>query len=312
MPSRPKISAAEFVQDLRSGLTACELMDKYSLVARELDGVLDQLKKTLGAPAEIYGRTAKNRTHEKTDKIRFLRRHRIDLPVLIYDANNPTIRGEVRDISEKGIGVQKMDIKAPDIKSLVVLANEYFSIDPFGFEAQCRWTSPTTDDRHPLAGFEIVKISEESLKSLGKFIETYANACSVPKAKSVAALSEARVFAATGNGAIWVCPFCEMPQPQEFEECPQCGILVAKYLLRLEATRNKVAEIMEKQPVVKTAAIPKQNSINKATIAVPAQVWKQLEALGGDPHDHLNSALSTYLLRARVSGMDRKDRLSGP
>ena len=57
MASRAKISAAEFVQDLRSGLTACELMDKYSLVARELDGVLDQLKKTLGDPAEIYGRT---------------------------------------------------------------------------------------------------------------------------------------------------------------------------------------------------------------------------------------------------------------
>ena len=106
---------------------------------------------------------------------------------------------------------------------------------------------------------------------------------------------------ATGNGPIWVCPFCEMPQPEQFEECPQCGIIVSKYLLKLEANRNQVAEIIEKQPVVETAAIPKQNFAGKTTIAVPAQIWKQIEALGGNPQEHLNSALSTYLLRARVS-----------
>jgi len=276
-------------------------MDKYCLMARELDGVLDQLKKMLGDPVALYGRIEKNRAHEKTNKIRFLRRHRIDLPVLVYDAQDPTIRGEVRDVSEKGIGVQKMNIKVSDIKRLVVLANEYFSIEPFGFEAQCRWTTPTTDDRHPLAGFEIINISEESLKSLGKFVETYANVQSGPEARSMGRLSGAPASCATENGAIWVCPFCEMPQPKEFEECPQCGIIVSKYLLKLEANRKNVAEIIEKQPVVETAAISKKNSVNKTTIAVPAQVWEQLEALGGNPQDHLNSALSTYLLRSRVS-----------
>ncbi len=248
MASGAKISAAEFVQDLRSGITACELMDKYSMVARELDGVLDQLKKTLGDPAEIYGRTAKKQAHEKTNRIRFLRRHRMALSVLIYDAQDPTIRGEVRDVSEKGIGVQKMDTKVDETKNLVVLANEYFSIDPFGFEAQCRWTSPTTDDRHPLAGFEIIKISGESLKSLGRFIEVYANVQRGPEGGSMGRLFGAPASSATGNGPIWVCPFCEMPQPEEFEECPQCGIIVSKYLLKLEANRNQVADIIEKQP----------------------------------------------------------------
>jgi hypothetical protein len=57
MASRAKISAAEFVQDLRSGLTSCELMDKYSLAARELDGVLAQIKKAYADPAELYGRS---------------------------------------------------------------------------------------------------------------------------------------------------------------------------------------------------------------------------------------------------------------
>ncbi len=29
---------------------------------------------------------------------------------------------------------------------------------------------------------------------------------------------------------LWVCPACSMPQFQEFAECPQCGIIVEKYL----------------------------------------------------------------------------------
>lgn len=31
---------------------------------------------------------------------------------------------------------------------------------------------------------------------------------------------------------LWVCPACSMPQFQEFTECPQCGIIVEKYLER--------------------------------------------------------------------------------
>ena len=68
------------------------------------------------------------------------------------------------------------------------------------------------------------------------------------KARSMRRLSGAPASSATGNEAIWVCPFCEMPQPEEFEECPQCGIIVSKYLFKLEANRNEVAEIIEKQP----------------------------------------------------------------
>ncbi len=302
MPSRAKISTAEFVQDLRSGLTSCELMDKYSLAARELDGVLAQIKKAYADPAELYGRSRLlDEANEKTTKFRSLRRHKIDLPVVIYDSNNPEIRGEVRDISENGIRIQKMDTKLDEIKSLVVLANEYFSIDPFGFQAQCRWTSPARDEAGMLAGFEIINISDESFKSLAKFIETYANIPNGSKAKSADPISEGPASRKTGNKAIWTCPFCEMPQPEEFDECPQCGIIVSKYLSKLESNRREVAETVEKQPLPLVTAIPKQNSLNEKEITIPGQVWKQLESLGGNPHEHFNNALSTYLLRARIN-----------
>jgi rubrerythrin len=29
--------------------------------------------------------------------------------------------------------------------------------------------------------------------------------------------------------AIWTCPACGRPQLQEFDECPVCGVIVAKY-----------------------------------------------------------------------------------
>jgi hypothetical protein len=301
MPSREKISAVEFVQNLRSGLTSCELMDKYSLTARELDGVLAQIKKAFADPAELYGRSRLNEVNEKPAKFRSLRRHKIDLPVLIYDSKDPKIRGEVRDISEKGIRIEKMDTKLDEIKSLVVLANEYFSIDPFGFQAQCRWTSPTKNERGMLAGFEIIEISEESLKSLAKFIETYANAPRGSKVNSVAPVSRGPACREPRNETVWVCPFCEMPQVEKFEECPQCGIIVSKYLFKLESNRSEVVEAIEKQPWTLMPAVPKQNSIKEKTIAISAQAWKELESLGGNPHEHFNNALSTYLLRTKVS-----------
>ncbi len=221
MPSRTKISTAEFVQDMRNGLTSSELIYKYSLRPRELDGVLAQLRKAIADPAELYGRAAANGTNGTRTKFRFLRRHKIELSVLVYDANDPTIHGDVRDISETGIRVQNMETKPDDIKNLIVLANEYFSIDPFKFQAQCRWTSPSDEESDMLAGFEIIEISEESLKSLARFIETYANVPRGSEAKSAASVSRKPASREPRKERVWVCPFCEMPQPNEFEECPQ-------------------------------------------------------------------------------------------
>lgn len=46
-------------------------------------------------------------------------------------------------------------------------------------------------------------------------------------------LSELQLLWAQKKGADWHCPACHMPQAHEFEECPQCGIIVAKFKEKL-------------------------------------------------------------------------------
>ncbi len=42
-------------------------------------------------------------------------------------------------------------------------------------------------------------------------------------------LDELQLLWAQKRGSVWHCPACRMPQSHEFEECPQCGIIVAKF-----------------------------------------------------------------------------------
>jgi len=44
--------------------------------------------------------------------------------------------------------------------------------------------------------------------------------------------SELELLWAQKDGHAWYCPACHMPQSHQFDECPQCGIIVAKYELR--------------------------------------------------------------------------------
>jgi hypothetical protein len=46
---------------------------------------------------------------------------------------------------------------------------------------------------------------------------------------SEAEWSELKLLWAQKKGNAWHCPACRMPQAHEFDECPQCGIIVAKF-----------------------------------------------------------------------------------
>ncbi len=40
----------------------------------------------------------------------------------------------------------------------------------------------------------------------------------------------------------WKCPACGKPQPREFDECPDCGIIIAKYVKQQEEKREREIE----------------------------------------------------------------------
>jgi hypothetical protein len=301
MPSKGRISAAEFVKDLRHRMTSSELMTKYSLAPRELDGILVQLKRAMVNPSDIYGRTSPNQAGEAVERIRSLHRNKVPLPVPIYEVTDPQIRGVIRDISEKGVGVQGLETKVDEVKTLVVLANEFFSINPFKLEAKCRWINPTGDASGHLAGFEITNISGRGLDALRRFIETYGRG---DRASEAAQEPESSTLASSQKDKsekVWACPFCEIPQPREFEECPQCGIIIKKYLQRLDTAQGETLAMVEKKPGVKLTAASEKEPSDKKTIHISAKLWKELESLGGNPDDHLASALSTYVLRNKVN-----------
>jgi|GEM_PF-2930575 len=68
---------------------------------------------------------------------------------------------------------------------------------------------------------------------------------------------------------IWRCPACRKPQFQEFEECPQCGVIVSKYLERRGAGDQSLQppEFVELEP-----------DISKEEQAAPArQNWQPAE-----------------------------------
>lgn len=103
-------------------------------------------------------------------KIRQLPRHYTVMPVTIHDASNPEVKGLVRDITRKGVGVERIASRIYEIKTLVISVDDYDEIAPFGFQAECRWVERDHRSGEYLAGFEITKISDRSLQELLKLI----------------------------------------------------------------------------------------------------------------------------------------------
>ena len=68
--------------------------------------------------------------------------------------------GRIRDLSEVGVGVSGLEAQVGELKSLVVVPDEFLEVEPFFFEAKCRWSRMGDQGKIWNAGFEITDISE--------------------------------------------------------------------------------------------------------------------------------------------------------
>jgi hypothetical protein len=304
-PSR-QISANELISDIRSGMAASELMSKYSLSPRELQFLVQKLMTATGKSlAELYGRSSTSETGPEARRMRVLPRHELDLPVPIHDAKRPQVTGTLLDITEKGFRIQGIETGIDDIKTFIILADQFFPVNPFKVEAVCRWARPTDDDRKCVAGFERTTISDTALQELRKFVKALSRAKQASRKGVEPVPSDRSDREADQTDSIWICPFCKMPQNREFDECPQCGIITSKYKNRMQRSKSEIVSLIENR----TPGDPPPKALSEEyvsrTFYLSNKLWKQLEALGGVPDDHVNEALSSYLLKAKVSKYDK-------
>jgi hypothetical protein len=82
---------------------------------------------------------------------------------------------------------------------------------------------------------------------------------------------------------IFRCPSCGMPQFEKFDVCPQCGVIVSKFVEQTRSIKKKVA----------TGSSP--GGMVKITVSVPAYLYKRLQGLGGDVSNNIAEAIEFFL-----------------
>ena len=73
--------------------------------------------------------------------------------------------------------------------------------------------------------------------------------------------SELQLLWAQKKGIAWHCPACRMPQAHEFDECPQCGIIVAKFKGKFRQEQSSPAtENRQKQEFIEVPPVESETT----------------------------------------------------
>jgi hypothetical protein len=172
LPESGRLEIKAIVADIRARATDFELCHKYDLSFEELPGVLEKLVE-LGVirAAELQERSAFYDEPRNRSVTRRVPRTLLGLELPIYDPDDPTRKGLVRDLSERGLRVASL---RPDInlaKRFVISPDWFPPIRPFDIGVECRWTNEKDLSRkYFLAGFEITSISTLSREQLRKLL----------------------------------------------------------------------------------------------------------------------------------------------
>ncbi|MBM3298611.1 MAG: PilZ domain-containing protein, partial [Deltaproteobacteria bacterium] len=147
------------------------LMAKYVLTSAQLSKAIDGLihSKALG-PGEIKENFLSSAVQVSPENLREVERCYLDFELPIVDTGPPEIDGMVRNLTEKGVGIVGIPSRVGESKTFLVLHDEFVLIEPFMFEAQCRWATRNDPGGEFVSGFEITDISEKDLGELQKLI----------------------------------------------------------------------------------------------------------------------------------------------
>jgi hypothetical protein len=179
MFNKKKIQAKEIINDIRSGMSDLQLMTKYRLSAKGLRSAYSKLLELkVLSEKDFYERDSSaskvsNQPTVALDTVivedeRELARLRPNEPIPIY-GNSPNIKGFIKDITLKGIGIEGIQTIVGEKRSFVIFPEKYLPIEPISFDAQCIWVRKTQEG-NILAGFRILHITPEGQQELIKLM----------------------------------------------------------------------------------------------------------------------------------------------
>ena len=183
MSPKQKIKASEIVPDIRGGMSNLQLMEKYNLSPDGLRSVFTKLLHAKVLTVEQFeGRISLPEDPTVVEPIRRTARAYPLVPFPIYDMDNMEEAYFVRDISEQGIQVTGINAEVGQKMTFLVQALAFDEVDPFTFEAECRWTTAPPDgvQNEPVAGFEITQMSDEDSVELAKLFQAIKDESSQP------------------------------------------------------------------------------------------------------------------------------------
>ncbi len=170
MGEKRTLDAKDLIFDIRAGMTDTQMMEKYKLTYKGLVSTFKKLIEVQAiSPEELYERFPLYEELTISD-MRNIARSPLAYPIPIYESANPDSRGEVRNITDRGVGVKGMRAKVGETLTLIIDAGAYVAVAPIAFNGQCRWVRKKSSGDY-VAGFEITMISRDNLLQLRKVIQ---------------------------------------------------------------------------------------------------------------------------------------------
>lgn len=171
IPPIRRLSARRILRDIRSGMHPETIRDKYLLSPAQLQKTVDILLENNLVTADQLRQYAAGQIEDVGNTVvRESERCYLDFELPIVDTGPPEIDGIVRDLSEKGVGIAGVPAQLGDVKTFLVFHDELVLVEPFMFEARCRWVARKEPRNEVVTGFQITHISEKDREELRKLI----------------------------------------------------------------------------------------------------------------------------------------------
>jgi hypothetical protein len=166
------IKARSFLEDIKSGMSGPDLMNKYRLSSKGLRIVFKKLAADANVvAADLYANIPLEQELDDFASVRMFVRSSLGMELTIVEAGRPENCGIVRDISQRGVGVRGLKAEPDEVKSLMVPDQGlFFMTDPLEFDVVCRWIKRDRSTGEYNGGYEITNISTSDFERLKDMI----------------------------------------------------------------------------------------------------------------------------------------------